>query len=58
MVWGDRMSAFYVKCSQCGELYDSVHLRCPYCQCIRIVQRIFWEQKDYDKEKKLKEANP
>lgn len=49
------MSAFYVKCSQCGELYDSVHLRCPYCQCIRIVQRIFWEQKDYDLEKKLKE---
>lgn len=48
------MSAFYVKCSQCGQLYSSQHLRCPYDQCERITQRIFWNQSDYDKEKELK----
>lgn len=49
------MSAFYVKCSLCGKLYDSVHTRCPYDQCSRITSRIFWSQRDYDEEKKLKE---
>ena len=48
------MSAFYVKCSQCGQLYDSANLRCPHCQCIRIVQRIFWTKEDREREKELK----
>ena len=51
------MGAFYVKCSQCGQLYDSAHTRCPYDQCGRIIQRIFWSQQDYEQEKKLKEAS-
>lgn len=47
----------YVKCSQCGRLYDTQHQKCPYDQCERITTRIFWTNADYDEEKRLKEQD-
>lgn len=42
------MSAFYVKCSACGLIYDSKHIRCPECECNGIVKRIMWSKKDFE----------
>lgn len=46
--------SFYVKCNQCGRLYDSSHQKCPYDQCERITKRIFWTNKDFETERYLK----
>lgn len=48
------MTGIFIKCAQCGEIYGGQHLRCPYCQCGRITPRLFWDNKDYEREKELK----
>lgn len=50
------MTAFYIKCAQCGDLYDGKHMGCPNDGCERITKRIFWSRADYDREQELKDG--
>lgn len=49
------MPPFFVKCSQCKQLYEGSNMLCPNCKCGRIIQRIFWTKADFAEEVRLRQ---